>query len=107
MFKNLVIVMLSFIILYLTNPTQDKFIDYYTQRVEESREEVDWKDRVVIEGKKLNVMMNVKREDKVIFSIYTVNFMGEEERYLGIATLFFDITKVEDKVEELKEKRES
>ncbi len=107
MFKNLVIVMLSFIILYLTNPTQDKFIDYYTQRVEESREEADWKDRVVIEGKKLNVMMNVKREDKVIFSIYTVNFMGDEERYLGIATLFFDITKVEDKVEELKEKRES
>jgi len=107
MFKNLVILMLSFIILYLTNPGEEKFIDYYSQRIEETKGNGDWKDKIVTGSKKLNVMMNVKRDDKVVCSIYTVNFMGEEEKYLGIATLFFDITKVEEKVEEFKDKRES
>ena len=107
MFKNLVILMLSFIILYLTNPNEEKFIDYYSQRMEETSENNDWRGKIVIGGKKLNAMMNVKRADKVICSIYTVSFMGEEEKYRGIATLFFEITKAEEKVEEFKEKKDS
>jgi len=106
MFKNLVILMLSFIILYLTNPTEDKFVDYYSQKVEEMKTDGDWKDKIVLGGKQLNVRMNVKKEDKVIYTIYTVNFMGEEEKYLGIATKFINITKTREKAEEAKKKAE-
>lgn len=104
MFKNLVILLLGFIVLYLTNPTEEKFVKYYEERIEKMQKKEGWKEDVLTAAKKVNLRMNVKRGDKIIYSIYTVNFFGEEEKYLGIATRFFDITKAEEKVEEIKEK---
>lgn len=105
MFKSLIIIMQTFIILFLTNPGEEKFISYYEKKIEKVQGESkgDWKEDLVLTGKKLNVKMNVKRENKVIYSIYSINFLGEEERYLGIATLFFSIDKAEKMVEDIKE----
>jgi len=104
-FKSLIILMQTFIILFLTNPEEEKFINYYEKKIEKVQGESqgDWKDELVLTGKKLNLKMNVKRDNKVIYSIYSINFLGEQERYLGVATLFFSIDKAEKMVKDIKE----
>lgn len=103
MFKNLVILILTAVVLYLTNPSDADFKEYYSTKIEQMQEDAGWMDKVVLETKGLNAKLSVESENKVFFTIYTVNFMGSEERYLGIGTRFFDMKNLKEKSEKVKD----
>ena len=102
MFKNLLILVLAGTVLYLTNPNENEFIEFYSEKIEAMKEDAGWADKVVLETKELNVKMNVKSENKVIYSLYTINFMGKEEEYIGIGTKFITAEKVREGTEKIK-----
>lgn len=97
MFKNLIILILSATLLNMTNPDEVDFNNFYKGKIEKLQEDSGIIDKVILETKGLNAKLNVKSEDKMFFSIYTVSYMGKEEKYLGIAKRFINIEKAKEK----------
>lgn len=52
MFKLTVLSMLSFIVLFLTNPTQEEFLNFYNQKINESKKEETLTKKIFLESKK-------------------------------------------------------
>ena len=88
MFKLTVLVMLSFIILYITNPTQDEFLNFYNKKINESKKEETLSKKILLESKKIFAQLKVEKKDRYIYSIYTVEFSGEKEVYIGVLKQF-------------------
>ncbi|WP_319370750.1 hypothetical protein [uncultured Ilyobacter sp.] len=88
MFKLIVLVMLSFIVLYITNPTQEEFLNFYNKKINESKKEETLSKKIILESKKIFAQMKVERKDRYVYSIYTVDFAGEKEVYIGIFKKF-------------------
>ncbi|WP_320046544.1 hypothetical protein [uncultured Ilyobacter sp.] len=88
MFKLIVLAMLSFIVLYITNPTQEEFLNFYNQKINESKKEETLSKRVLLESKKIFAQLKVERKDRYIYSVYTVDFAGEREVYIGVFKTF-------------------
>jgi hypothetical protein len=80
--------MLSFIILYITNPTQDDFTNFYDQKISKEQKDATISSKILLEGKKMYLMMNVDRKDRYIYSVYTIELSGEKEVYIGIVKNF-------------------
>lgn len=96
MFKLTVLIMLSFIILYITNPTQEDFTNFYTQKISEEEKDESLSGKILLEGKKIFFKMNIERKDRYVFSIYTVESSGEKEVYIGVFKNFILKDKVKN-----------
>lgn len=103
MFKNLIILILTSILLHMTNPSDSEFKKYYGEKIEKMQEKVGLIDKVILGTKELNAKLNVKGEDKFFYSIYTVNYMGQEEEYIGIGTKFVNAEKAREQAKGVKE----
>ena len=103
MFKNIIIIVLTGIVLHLTVPDDRDFKEFYSDKIEKQQEDTSTINKVILGTKGLNAKMNVKSEYKVIYSVYTVNFMGKEERYLGIAKHFINIEKAKESAAKVKD----
>ncbi|WP_319202130.1 hypothetical protein [uncultured Ilyobacter sp.] len=88
MFKFTVLAMLSFIVFYLTNPTQEEFLDFYSQKINESKKEETLSKKLLLESKKIFAQLKVDRKDRYVYSMYTVDFAGEREVYIGVFKKF-------------------
>jgi|GEM_PF-723803 len=95
MFKLTVLSMLSFIVLFLTNPTQEEFLNFYNQKINESKKEETLTKKIFLESKKIFAQIKVERKDRYVYSVYTVDFSGEREVYIGVFKKFFLKEKVE------------
>lgn len=103
MFKNLIILILTSILLHMTNPSESEFKKYYGEKIEELQEKAGLIDKVILGTKELNAKLNVKSEDKFFYSIYTVSYMGQEEEYIGIGTRFVNVEKAKEQAQKTKE----
>lgn len=88
MFKLTVLAMLSFIVLYITNPTKDEFLNFYSQKINESKKEETLSKKIFLESKKIFAQLKVERKDRYIYSVYTVDFSGDKEVYIGVIKHF-------------------
>lgn len=95
-FKALVIILLSFIALYITNPPEERFESYYSNQI--SKEEVDknWLETLTLEGFKMQGRLTLKRKNLYVFSIYQVDRLDKKIGYLGFFNIFIPIYEEDD-----------
>jgi len=97
-FKTLVIILLSFIALYITNPTEEKFNSYYSSQISKEEMGKNWFEQTALEGLKVQGKLTLKRKDLIVFSIYQIDRLDKKIGYIGILNFFIPIYEEEDSV---------
>jgi len=90
-FKTIVILLLSFIVLHLTNPSKEKFKSYFSNEISKAEVNQDLVNKLALEGIKLQSNLTLEQKNLEICSIYQVNYLDKKEGYLGIFNLFIHI----------------
>ncbi|MFO7816019.1 MAG: DUF4359 domain-containing protein [Halanaerobiales bacterium] len=93
--KNLMIfLILIFVVatfLTITNPTEDQFINWGTEKMQ-SEAETDFEKALEgVVGEQI-LKLRTSRTNYVIFSIYSVESTDQNIKYLGIMSRFFQIS---------------
>ena len=94
-FKSIIVLMLflmlSLVTLYITNPTEEQFRNYYSQQIDQEKTNTNWLEKIALEGLKLQGNSTIVRLDRHIFSLYKVNQLDEEIYYIGIFDHFIEM----------------
>ncbi|GLI56406.1 hypothetical protein PM10SUCC1_19200 [Propionigenium maris DSM 9537] len=97
-FKTIVILLLGFMVLYVTNPKEESFEAYYSRQITEEEMDKNWLEKMALEGIELQGKMTIKRKDMNIFSIYQIDRLDKKVGYLGVLNLFIPIYEEEESI---------
>lgn len=97
-FKTVVIILLSFIALYITNPAEERFESYYSNQISKEEMDKNWLETLTLEGFKMQGKLTLKRKNLGVFSIYQIDRLDKKIGYLGFFNIFIPIYEDDDSV---------